>query len=137
MSGRMTRRNSLLSGLGLAIAGKVVGTPASSQAESELAPSLDGALSLNEIESLARLRMQHNVYEVINGAAADEITMRWNREALNRIRVRPRVLVDVSKIDTRINLLGQELPFPILLAPTGAHWLVHPEAELATVRGAG
>jgi 4-hydroxymandelate oxidase len=63
--------------------------------------------------------------------------VRWNREAFGRIRLKPRVLVDVSKIDTRIELLGMELPFPILLAPTGGHRLFHPQGELATVQGAG
>ena len=46
-------------------------------------------------------------------------------------------VVDVSKLDTRLTLFGQQLPFPILLAPTAYHRLVHPEGELATARGAG
>jgi 4-hydroxymandelate oxidase len=78
-----------------------------------------------------------SVYQWTTGGAADEITLRWNREALERIRLRPRVLVDVSVLNTRIKLLGRELPFPILLAPTGGHGLMHPDGEVATVRGAG
>lgn len=94
-------------------------------------------VSLIELESLARKSMPPAVFERVNGGAADEITMRWNREAYDRIRLRPRVLVDTSKIDTAIKLFGQDFPFPILLAPTGGHGLIHPEAEIATVRGAG
>ena len=70
------------------------------------------------------------------GASADEITMRWNHEAYEHIRLKPRILVDVSKLDTRVSLFGQEFPFPILLAPTGGQRFVHPEGELAAVRGA-
>jgi 4-hydroxymandelate oxidase len=76
-------------------------------------------------------------FEYISGGAADEITLKWNRESYDRIRLRPRIFVDVSKLDTRVKLFGQDLPFPILLAPTAYHRLVHPEGELATARGAG
>jgi 4-hydroxymandelate oxidase len=62
--------------------------------------------------------------------------LRWNREAYERIRLLPRALVDVSHLDTRVTLFGHELPFPILLAPTGYHRLVHPEGELASAKGA-
>jgi 4-hydroxymandelate oxidase len=76
-------------------------------------------------------------WEYISGGAADELTLRWNRESYDRIRLRPRVLVDVSQIDTRVALFGRELPFPILLAPTAYHKLAHAEGELATAKGAG
>src|SRR5262245_9183124 len=94
-------------------------------------------VSLSDYEPLARERIPHMAYEYVSGGAADEITLRWNREAFDRIRLRPRVLVDVSKLDTRVSLFGQEMPSPILLAPTAYHRLIHPEGELATVKGAG
>src|SRR5262249_44979190 len=46
------------------------------------------------------------------------------------------ILADVSKVDTRIQLFGQNHEFPILLAPTAAHKLMHPDGELGTVHGA-
>ena len=95
------------------------------------------AVSLSDFESLARERIPRMAYEYISGGAADEITLRWNRESFDRIRLRPRILVDVSNLDTRVTLFGQEMPFPILLAPTAYHRLLHPEGELATVKGAG
>ncbi len=76
-------------------------------------------------------------WEFFNGSVADEITMRWNIESYQKIRLKPRILVDVSKLDTRVNLFGQELAFPIILAPTAYHKLAHPDGELATARGAG
>lgn len=137
MFGRITRRETLLSGVGLAMAGIIPSAAEGPHAESGPASSMEGAASLHELESLARARMPQSVWDRVSSGAGDEITLRWNREAYDRIRLRPRVLVDVSKLDTRIKLLGQELPFPILLAPTGSHGFVHPEGELATARGAG
>ncbi|HEV8253155.1 MAG TPA: alpha-hydroxy acid oxidase [Vicinamibacteria bacterium] len=81
--------------------------------------------------------MSRLAYEYVAGGAGEENTLRWNREAYDHIRLRPRVLVDVSRIDTRVRLVGQDLAFPILLAPTAYHRLVHPEGERATARGAG
>jgi 4-hydroxymandelate oxidase len=75
-------------------------------------------------------------WEYMRGGAADELTLRWNRESYDRLRLRPRILVDVSQLDTRVTLFGRELAFPILLAPTAYHKLVHPEGEIATARGA-
>jgi 4-hydroxymandelate oxidase len=93
-------------------------------------------LSLPEFEERARRVMTPMAYEFVAGGAADEHTLRWNREAFDRIRLRPRVLRDVATVDTRVVLLGRELAFPILLAPTAYHRVLHPEGEIATARGA-
>jgi 4-hydroxymandelate oxidase len=119
----VSRRVALLSALGLASA--------------RLRAQSPDLLSLPDFESLARTRISHGAWERIQGGAADELTVRWNREAYEHIRLRPRVLVDVSKLDTRVQLFGQELPFPILLAPTGAQGFVYPNGDLAAARGAG
>lgn len=96
-----------------------------------------GIASVMDFEPRARERMTRNAWEYINGGAGDEISLRWNREAWDKIRLRTRVLVDVSKLDTKTRLFGQELAYPILLAPTAYHKLVHPEGEVETARGAG
>jgi len=93
-------------------------------------------LSLFDYETEARGRISHGAWERISGGAADEITLRWNREAWDRIKLRPRVLVDVSHIDTRVRLLGSDLPFPILLAPTGGQGFIRAEGDLEAARGA-
>jgi 4-hydroxymandelate oxidase len=100
-------------------------------------PPERAAVCLADFEALARERTAHMAWEYISGGAGDETTLRWNREAWNGIRLEPRVLVDVSRLDTRVTLFGQEMAAPILLAPTAYHRLVHPDGELATVRGAG
>jgi 4-hydroxymandelate oxidase len=86
---------------------------------------------------LAQSRMSKMAWEYMDGAAGDELTARWNVEAYERIRLRPRCLVDVSKIDLRTKLFGRTIPFPILIAPTAYQRLIHPDGELATARGAG
>ncbi|MCI0387217.1 MAG: alpha-hydroxy-acid oxidizing protein [Acidobacteria bacterium] len=95
------------------------------------------AINLFDFEPLARARISPMAWEYISGGAGDEVTLRWNRDSFDRIRLRPRILVDVSHLDTRVKLFGRELPHPILLAPTAYHRLLHPDGELATVKGAG
>lgn len=101
------------------------------------APQIEGdPVCLTDFEPLAKKKMPAMGWEYVSAGAGDEQTVRWNCEAYQRIRLKPRVLVDVSQLDTRVTLFGQEHAFPILLAPTAAHKLTHPEGELATVRGA-
>jgi 4-hydroxymandelate oxidase len=100
------------------------------------APAIEPA-DLFDYARLAPAHMSTIASEYINGGAADELSMKWNRESYDRIRLRPRILVDVSNLDTRVTLFGRELPFPILLAPTAYHKLAHPEGEVATAKGAG
>ncbi|MBA3342365.1 MAG: alpha-hydroxy-acid oxidizing protein [Gemmatimonadaceae bacterium] len=94
-------------------------------------------LSLPELEEHARRCMSHMAYEFVASGAADEISLRWNREAYDRIPLRPLVLRDVATIDTRVSLFGREHPFPILLAPVAFQRAIHLEGEIATARGAG
>jgi 4-hydroxymandelate oxidase len=93
-------------------------------------------LSLFDFERAAQARLPAAVWARISGGAADEITLRWNHEAYEHIKLNPRVLVDVSHIDTSLKLFDHELPFPILLAPTGAQSFLYPNGELEAVRGA-
>jgi 4-hydroxymandelate oxidase len=93
--------------------------------------------SLAEYEVLAQQQFTRPAWEYINSGSADENTTRWNVEALARIRLKPNVMVDVSKIDTRTKLFGYEMPHPIMVAPTSSHFLAHGEGEIATARGAG
>jgi 4-hydroxymandelate oxidase len=92
--------------------------------------------SLAQFEELAQTCMSPMALNYICGGAADEITMRANCEDWKRIRLKPTVLVDVSCVDLRTQLLGQQLEFPVMLAPTAFHRLCHPQAELETIAGA-
>jgi 4-hydroxymandelate oxidase len=94
-------------------------------------------LSLPELEELARECMPAMAYEYVASGAADEITIKWNREAYDRISLRQRVLTGIEQPSTAVTMFGTTLAFPILLAPTGYHKVLHPEGEIATARGAG
>jgi 4-hydroxymandelate oxidase len=136
----ITRREVLLSAG--ALAGTSVFSPnpdsVTAFAQSADAPKeMAGAVNLFDFEPLARSRISPMAWEYISGGAGDEVTLRWNRDSFDRITLRPRILVDVSRLDTRVKLFGRELPHPILLAPTAYQRMVHPEGELATVKGAG
>jgi 4-hydroxymandelate oxidase len=100
------------------------------------AVDLNRIATLNEFEALARARLNQMAYDYVAGGVGNEVTLRSNLASWDRIHVRPRILVDVSEIDTRVRLLNQELPHPVLFAPTAYHRLYHPEGELETVRGA-
>lgn len=89
-----------------------------------------------DYERLASGSMSELAWEFFRGGAGDELTVRWNYEAYQRIRLLPRALVDVSRLDTRVTLLGRELPHPILLAPVAYQRLLNPRGELATKEGA-
>jgi 4-hydroxymandelate oxidase len=94
-------------------------------------------LCLADFEPAAREVLPHAVYEYIAGGAGDEITKSDNEDAFDRIRLRPRVLRDVTRLDTRTTLFGQSLPHPIILAPMAYMRLAHLEGEVAAARGAG
>jgi 4-hydroxymandelate oxidase len=92
---------------------------------------------LADYEAAANRKLPRSTQDFVAGGAADEITIRWNREAYDRIALKPRVLVDVNHVDTRVKLLGLDLPHPILLAPGAYQKLLYKQGETATARGAG
>ncbi|MCB9358258.1 MAG: alpha-hydroxy-acid oxidizing protein [Calditrichaeota bacterium] len=75
-------------------------------------------------------------WEYLDAGAGDELTLARNVLDFDRIELWPRLLRDVSELETRVPLFGQTLPHPILLAPVGYHKLFSPEGELASARGA-
>ena len=97
---------------------------------------MSALVSLDDYEAAAKAKIAPAAWEYIHSGAADEHTLRWNREAFSRIRLSPRVLEDVSKLDTSVTLLGHTLPHPILLAPVASNGVVHADGEVAAARGA-
>ena len=132
------RRETMRAGAAF-LAASVLPRPAWAQAADADANErlLESLVNVFDFEPVAHERLSKMAWDYISGAAGDETTLRWNREGYEKIRLKPRILMDVSKLDTRVTVFGQELPFPILLAPTAYHKLFHPEGELATARGAG
>ena len=99
--------------------------------------SLETPINISDYEALAQTRLEKPVWDYYYGGSNDEVTLRANREAFERIRLRPRFLVDVGTIDTRTTVLGTPVSMPILIAPSAYQCMAHPEGECATARGAG
>ncbi len=99
--------------------------------------SLETPINISDYEILAQTRLEKSVWDYYYGGSNDEVTLRANREAFEHIRLRPRFLVDVGKIDTRTTVLGTPVSMPILIAPSAYQCMAHSEGECATARGAG
>jgi len=88
-----------------------------------------------EIIVAARRNLTDNVWHYLTGGAESETTMRRNRFGLDSIAFRPRVLVDVSKVDTS-TVLGNKLRIPVLLAPIGSLQSITAEGGVAVAKAA-
>ena len=88
------------------------------------------------LEERARARLAPAAYAFAAAGADDEIATADNVAAWRRLRLRPRMLNDITRIDTGVSILGVRLETPIMVAPFGRHRLFHPDGERATGRGA-
>jgi len=93
-------------------------------------------LNLADVEAAARERLTALAYEYYVGGANDEVTVRENRAAFERLALRYHVLVDVSRRSTATSVLGTRVDFPVLVAPTAFQRLACDDGELATARAA-
>jgi 4-hydroxymandelate oxidase len=141
-----TTRREALTGLALGAGAFVASAALSSEAAEAATPAKAAApatkvppnlVALSDFEQLASKRIPHPAWEYIQSGAADEITLRRNREAFEHIMLDARVLRDTGKLDTSLELLGHKLAYPVMLAPSALHTLAHPEGEVATATGAG
>ncbi|MBP6865819.1 MAG: lactate 2-monooxygenase [Candidatus Didemnitutus sp.] len=89
-----------------------------------------------ELEAAARQAMAPEAFAYVAGGAGRETTMETNRAAFDRWKIVPRVLRDVEQRDLTIELFGQSLPSPLLLAPIGVLEMAHRDADLAVARAA-
>lgn len=94
------------------------------------------ALSTADLRIMARRCLPRSVFEFIDGGAEDELTLADNRAAFERVRLVPRVLVDVSAPDLRTEILGEPASAPFVIAPMGSCALAWPDADLAIARAA-
>ena len=102
-----------------------------------LAASGNDFQTLHEIVAKGRQNLSQNDWDYIVGGAETETTLRRNRHALDSVAFRPRVLRDVSHIDTSVDVLGHKIRLPVFFAPVGSLECFHREAAADVVRGAG
>ncbi|MGB9465376.1 MAG: alpha-hydroxy-acid oxidizing protein [Candidatus Acidiferrum sp.] len=93
-------------------------------------------ISLSLLEQKAKEILSPPAFDYVAGGASGEDTMRANREAFYRWRIVPRMLRDVSQRDLGVELLGAQLPAPVILGPVGVQGILHSEGEVATARAA-
>ncbi|KAM7318205.1 hypothetical protein ACRRTK_022942 [Alexandromys fortis] len=91
---------------------------------------------LADFKANAREQLSKTSWDFIEGAADEGITCKDNIAAFRRIRLRPRYLRDVSVVDTRTTIQGQEIQAPICISPTAFHSIAWPDGERSTARAA-
>jgi hypothetical protein len=102
-------------------------THTNSQAPFRSAMSSQELVNLDEFEALAKTKLPKMAFDYFASGSEDENSLRENRNAFSRIRLRPRILVDVSSVDTSTTVLGFRISMPIMVAPTALHKFAHPE----------
>ena len=99
-------------------------------------PADPNLINLHDYERVASERIPTGPLAYFTGGAGDEITLRDNRAAFARQAIVPRVMRDVSSVDTGAQVFGRRWPTPIWIAPTALQRMAHPDGELATARAA-
>jgi isopentenyl diphosphate isomerase/L-lactate dehydrogenase-like FMN-dependent dehydrogenase len=92
--------------------------------------------SIAALRELARKELPRVLFDMVDGAAGDEITMRSNEAALAAMELVPTVLAGAPKRDQSVELFGVKLPSPVVIGPTGFAGLLWPRAEIAAARAA-
>jgi isopentenyl diphosphate isomerase/L-lactate dehydrogenase-like FMN-dependent dehydrogenase len=98
--------------------------------------ALERVYNIADLREIAKRRLPKGLFEFIDRGNDDELAVQENRAALDRIRLKPRVLVDVSKRSQEITLLGRKQAMPIVVGPTGSAGLTWYEGEVELARAA-
>jgi 4-hydroxymandelate oxidase len=94
------------------------------------------AINVFDFEPVARQNIPPAHFGYMASGIDDEVTLRANREDFLKLQLRPRRLVDVSKVDMSVDILGTRYPSPIVIAPVGGQKSFQAEGEIAVARGA-
>jgi 4-hydroxymandelate oxidase len=116
--------------------GKLLATEETPKPPAELITSADQALDVMEFEAVARKMLPPAHFAYLATGVDDDATVGINHEAYSRLEIRSRRLVDVSKLDTSVQLFGTTWETPIFLCPVGSMKAFHPEGEVAAAKAA-
>jgi L-lactate dehydrogenase (cytochrome) len=94
-------------------------------------------INIKDLRRLARARLPDAVFDYLDGAADDEVTLKDSERAMREVYLKPRFAVATPACDLSVTVLGQKLALPFLLGPIGYSRLMHPRGELAASRAAG
>ena len=92
------------------------------------------ALNIGDLREIARRRVPGFVFEYVEGGAEDEVTLRGNREAFERLRFVPPTLVATAGRHLRTSILGRPADAPLIVAPTGLNGLMYPDGDVTLAR---
>jgi L-lactate dehydrogenase (cytochrome) len=92
--------------------------------------------NIEDLRRIARRKIPRVIYDYVDSGSYDELTLGANRNDLDAIRLRQRVLIDVSKVSLASSMLGEEVSMPVAIAPTGLAGLVHGDGEMLAARAA-
>ena len=133
-------RRSLIQDTGAGLAVALLASTANAQTASPASAAVNKSINIVNFDLLqedAKKVMSPGAYAFVADAAGDEWTLHENRRAFNDFPIRTHRLAGIGAkdIDLSVDLLGQKLPYPIVVAPMGAHGFVYPDAEVATAAG--
>ena len=97
---------------------------------------LESVANVSDLRKISKRRLPGGVFDYIDGAAEDELTLHRNSAAFQNVEFKPRVFRDVSSISLKSTLFGEELDFPLVMAPTGFGRIANSQGELAVARAA-
>lgn len=92
------------------------------------------ALNVADLREIARRRIPRFVFEYVDGGAEDEVTLRGNRVAFERLRLLPQTLIDTAARQQRTQILASSAQAPMVIAPTGFNGMVYPQGDLVLAR---
>ena len=97
---------------------------------------LEKCLNINDFRVLAKKKLPVMIFDYLDGGSDDEVTLRKNCQAFDKIELLPKVLRDVTNIDLSTSIMGEKIAFPFIMAPTGFTRLFHYQGEKAVARAA-
>ena len=92
--------------------------------------------SIADLRAIARTRIPRSIFEYVDHGSYDEVTLRRNREDLDALQFRQRVLIDVARQSLATTIYGQDAAMPLVIAPTGMTGLVHADGEILAAQAA-
>lgn len=94
-------------------------------------------INIYDYEKEALKKLPKMVGDYYASGANDEITLQENHRAYDRLKLKYKVLRDISERDISSSILGQDISMPLIIAPTAFHKMAHPQGEIATAQGVG
>jgi (S)-mandelate dehydrogenase len=99
-------------------------------------PNLARAINIEDLRALARRRLPRAIFDFFDGGAEDEVTLRENRAAFERVKLLPKVLVNVAEVDTTTPIFGSHSKLPLAISATGGIGAGRPGADVMLARTA-